>query len=99
MTDEQIAGALVEAGILYRCIDGDGKRSYSLPGKSWRPAAEAISDWRTAGACLERMTIKQCEDAFLFREGPDSHFTIAFMRRPRDICEAFARAQSPQDSG
>ena len=57
MTDEQLCDALVEAGLLkYSGTSGPQGLGYEVPGALFEKyATEAITDWRVAGACLERM--------------------------------------------
>ncbi len=92
MTDDEIADALVTAGIgSFRYDTG----KYYSPGSAvdrrsyvdFMTVEQFINDWRTAGACLERMD--DCEI--------DENIMTDELRLPRAICEAFVRAQSTQD--
>ena len=83
MTDDEIAESLVEAKILTPTSWGE----YGVPGENdWHvPACEAVTDWRTAGTCLELWPgdIQEFPKSFLW-----------ILREPRAICEQFANAVS-----
>ena len=91
---QSIADALVEAGILLR---HDTKNLGSFYARSILDPMEAadtiISDWRTAGACLERDILGALMD-YAKREYHDLLILEALslaLKDPRAICEAFAR--------
>lgn len=110
MTDEQIADALVRAEILERHGIGEGfyylpdedgfnaSRSCYLTSRIY-DAAEALADWRVAGACLEAWP----EDAgFAFeRDDREADWKLTYFfnaeqitdkNLTRYICERFAEA-------
>lgn len=94
MTDEEIAEALVEAGV----IVGDGVR-YKLSHWPWGWslfAREVVADWRVAGACLERMEADKLHNLFAGRPGGAKNLYRLWGYHdslPRAICEAFVTAQ------
>ena len=84
MSDQEIADALVEAGV----IVSDWVR-YKFSHWPWGQslfAREAVNDWRVAGACLER-----CRDGWMqdLMEMTTAEFQD-LLANPRAICEAFA---------
>lgn len=125
MTDQEIADALVGAGILSKkhwygnrylepneavTLEGSSpiRLTHYFIGKSARAsnllggADNAISDWRTAGACLERMPQTNCFTRTagwgveMFTGDNPGHF-VTNDSLPRAICEAFVTAQPRQE--
>lgn len=98
MTDNEIADVLVKAGIATRPDHRPDLLSVNVLG--YVSIDEALSDWRTAGACLERahMAFLEKHGKWMVRldkaYGDRSREWYGSESLPRAICEAFARAQS-----
>lgn len=96
MNDEQIADVLVEAEILF---PSPFAKCYALyRGGKDLCTADAIKDWRTAGACLERMSLDDLLSLVSYKEGDDDVVSVGWLQSPRAICEAFAKAHTETSS-
>ena len=99
MTDQEIVGALVEAGIL-ECQDGSDCVIVVAADTDWKSIKTVLADWRVAGACLERMDEQDLFNALvaLDVDGVAQAFNDVLLRDPRAICEAFAVSEGqPSD--
>ena len=84
MTDEELCDALVEEGILHKHpAHGDYALSLLVYQHVGVDAETILSDWRTAGACLEQFTGLDIE-----RLGINS----SWWKSPRAIITAFVES-------
>ena len=92
MTDEELCEALIEEGIL---IGTDQPKKYWLNCRTvyFDSEGSALKDWRVAGACLERMTIAEKDQTFLFKDAQNGSWTIAHISNPRAIITAFVESR------
>ena len=107
LTDQQIADALVEAGIL-RSVSGDEGEFYNREIMDpLQTPYTIIRDWRVAGACLERMDTQEILIWMQHYKEADSVWVVELGNSPagspddgrneslpRAICEAFVEALS-----
>ena len=91
MTDQEIVGALVEAGILVRNMAGNryrlvGSRSGIYHGLEKLFGQKELV-WPIAGACLERLTPELLNRWIRYMK---TAYVTDLLKDPRAICEAFA---------
>ena len=91
MTDDEIADALVSAGILEASRSKLVDTRYFFPGfMDSLSSNSVVCDWRVAGACLERIDewwACWCKNSLGLS-------LLELFKSPRSICEAFANAVS-----
>lgn len=92
MTDQELADALVAAGIGTRLEPKDIFPTYLIPGETNQyhdiPAEFFVQDWSVAGACLGQMGSEDIE-AHLDTGGMKPNFER--LRDPRAICLAYVQ--------
>ena len=92
MTDQEIAAGLVKAEILrwFDTVDGHDGSLVVFPSEGVLSTRAALTDWRVAGACLERMSDDALCGRISYKDGDDDVISWGWLRDPRAICEAFA---------